>query len=93
MKAVAKELGITNRTLYRRFPFHCRQISSKYNEYRQAERQRELMQLENDIFKAVDALKKDGIYPSRRKVNALLSRPTSLVKSKGATIWRRAVAA
>jgi transcriptional regulator with XRE-family HTH domain len=68
----AQRLGINRRILYNWFPDLCKQISKNYRDYihkRSLERKKNIY---NNVEMAADELIKNGLFPSRRRLEAML---------------------
>jgi hypothetical protein len=75
MKEVARKLNTDKRSLYKHFPSLCRAISARHAKDRQAYYERLRSQPANDRRHVRTRLRASGIYPSRRRVAALVTKP------------------
>lgn len=77
-------LNVCESSLYSHFPLLCRRIAARHLEFRRrafAERKKEFL---DDVRRAALALHEEGIYPSVKKVEKLLTAPKSLRSNKAA---------
>jgi len=81
MKEVARKLNTDKRSLYKHFPSLCRAISARYAKDRQAYYEKLRSQQEKDIRHVRSKLRAGGIYPSRRRVAALVTKPAGFLDS------------
>jgi AraC-like DNA-binding protein len=72
---VASRLGYDRRLLSRRFPEHCKTLSERYLAYQKSKGQERIQQLTQEVIETTRSLYSRGIYPSRRKVEELVSIP------------------
>jgi hypothetical protein len=86
IRQIAKRLGCGERALVHHFPQECASITKRDREYRK-QRQEQRLDLVCDLVRqTVITLHTQGIYPSHRKVRAIL--PTGLMRMPEANaIW------
>ncbi|MGH9967018.1 MAG: hypothetical protein ACREBG_04185, partial [Pyrinomonadaceae bacterium] len=75
MKEVARKLNTDSRFLYKHFPSLCRAISARHAKHQQAYYEKLRSQHEKDLRRVRRKLRASGIYPSRRRVAALVTKP------------------
>jgi hypothetical protein len=81
MKEVAKIVNINKRFLYKHFADICKAIAARHAEYQRA-REEELRREKEKTFRHIsNELQALGIYPSRRRVAALMAKRSELRKS------------
>ncbi|MBC8029207.1 MAG: TniQ family protein [Pyrinomonadaceae bacterium] len=78
MKEVATRLNVDKRFLYKHFPVLCKAISARNAKHQDVYYEKLRRQYEKDIKHATSRLRSSGIYPSRRRVAALISKPEGL---------------
>lgn len=78
MKEVAMRLNINKRSLYKHFPVLCKAISARHAKHHDVFLEKQRRQCQKDIRHASSRLRSSGIYPSRRRVAALITKPTGL---------------
>ncbi len=74
MVEVSKRLGCHRRTLTRRFPQLCQQISANYLEYKKENRRQQIKEYCNKVEQTVLKLYSQGIYPSEANVCKVLDK-------------------
>lgn len=72
MKEVAERVNINKRSLYKHSSSLCRAISARHSKYQEACYQEQQNRRAIDVRQATTALQANGIYPSRRRVVALI---------------------
>jgi hypothetical protein len=75
MKEVARKLNTDSRFLYKHFPSLCKAISARHAKHQQAYYEKLRSQHEKDLRHVRSKLRASGIYPSRRRVAALVTKP------------------
>jgi len=84
MKEVAARLNINKRSLYKHSSSLCRTISARHTEYKKICCQEQQNRHAINIRHVAKALEADGIYPSRRRVAALVkNRSVSMIEWSG----------
>jgi hypothetical protein len=68
VRAIALQVGASNRTLYRWFNDLCKAVSRRFREDQRAKRKIRIGKLCAAVDDAVRQLHREGIYPSKRKV-------------------------
>ncbi len=86
MKEVARRLNTDKRFLYEHFSPLCRAISARHSKHQKACYKQQQSQHANDISQAASKLHASGIYPSRRRVAALVKRRTGLRDSMSPSV-------
>ena len=82
MKEVAQRVNINKRSLYKHSSSLCRAISARHSKYRETCYQEQQNRQAFDVRQAANALEANGLYPSRRRVAALIKeRSRSRIKS------------
>jgi hypothetical protein len=71
---VAKQLGYHRRTLTKKFPELCKQISANYLEYQKNSRTQRIKKYCLEVEQVVMTLNSQGVYPSEANVSKLLSK-------------------
>jgi len=74
MKEVARKLNTDKRSLYKHFPSFCRAISARHAKDRQVYYETLRSQQEKDIRHVRSKLRASGIYPSRRRIAAMVTK-------------------
>lgn len=88
---VAKGLGCTKRSLYYHFSDLCKKISANHAEYLRLMKKQRIKEASREVIKAVYSLKKSGFYPSRRRVEDLLTPDIILRESAYQIAWKKAL--
>jgi hypothetical protein len=78
MKEVAKRLNFNKRFLYKHFPALCKAISARRAKHQAVYNTKRQRQYQKDIRDASGRLRATGIYPSRRRVAALIIKSSGL---------------
>jgi hypothetical protein len=89
MRKVSVEIGYDHGTLYKKFPYLCRQISCRYREFLQARYKEGQNEREDEIRQACSELDKRNIYLSARSVTEHLNKPTYLGRRDVAAIIKK----
>jgi hypothetical protein len=79
MKKVATRLNINKRFLYKHFSELCKAISARHAKHQQACYEKLRSQYQKEIGLATSKLRASRIYPSRRRVAALVTKPAGLL--------------
>ncbi|MCG5104528.1 helix-turn-helix domain-containing protein [Oceanobacillus alkalisoli] len=74
MYQVAREIGHDRRVLYKKYPQQCKNISRNYSDYLKTKSQQRIKSLKVEIDYAFNSLKKENIYPSRRKIETFVNK-------------------
>lgn len=85
---IAKRLECDAVTLVRHFPDECAIITQRMQAHRTQRRTQRIARECEEVRQAVIALHTQGIYPSHRRVRALLSRPSSIRQPAVNAVWR-----
>ncbi len=85
---IAQRLGSSVATLLKHFPNECAVITQRMQDYRMQRKARRIAQLCEEVRQAVMARSTQGIYPSYRRVSALLSQPSSIRQPEVSAVWR-----
>jgi hypothetical protein len=88
MRAVAERLGYDLSFLTSRFPDECQRIKVRYKDYRDRNSQQLHAQLHREVRQVMAQLYEQDIYPSQKRVAALLSRSWFLWLPEGRSTWR-----
>lgn len=83
MYQVARRLDCDNRSLYNHFPDLCHHISSRCFEYRKESKKAEIEECRKAVREAALKLHHSGLYPSKKRVKALLDKPGCIEVNKG----------
>ena len=78
MKEVAKILNINKRFLYKHFADICKAIAARHAEYQRARQEKRRSEKEKTFRQISKELQARGIYPSRRRVAALIAKRSEL---------------
>jgi hypothetical protein len=87
---IASHLGCNAVDLLRHFPQECTVITQCMQMHRKQQKARRIAQECEEVRQAVITLHTQGIFPSYRRVMALLSQPSSMRKPELRTAWRNA---
>jgi hypothetical protein len=82
LQAVASRLKYDRRFLFKHFPDLCRAISASYGEYQKVIREQMRKQCGEEVRQVALNLYIRGIYPSRRRVAVLLTRPADIERKE-----------
>jgi hypothetical protein len=85
---IAKRLRCSTATLLKHFPNECATITQRVQDYRMQRKTRRIAQACEEVRQAVMALHTQDIYPSHRRVSALLSQPSSIRQPEVSAAWR-----
>jgi hypothetical protein len=86
MKEVATRLNINKRFLYKYFPVLCKAISARMRNSKRFTTRNYGANIRR-IKHAASRLRSSGIYPSRRRVAALISKPEDCAAAQGANLY------
>lgn len=75
MREVARRLGYPVRTIKEYFPMHCKEIASRYAEYRKQQGQLRKTHLRQRIYEAARIVHGQNLTPTYRKVGTELNTP------------------
>lgn len=81
MSSAANQIGHDKRVLYRNFPDQCKQISARYREFVVNKSNQRIETIKEEINNAFLFLTKEGVYPSRRKMEQTVNK-NGLLKEK-----------
>jgi hypothetical protein len=81
MIEVAKILKINKRFLYKHFANVCKAIAARHAEYQRARQEKRRSEKEETFRQISNELQARGIYPSRRRVAALMAKRSELRNS------------
>lgn len=87
---VAKRLRCSAATLLKHFPDECAVIKQRMQDYRMQRKAQRIVRGCDEVRQAVMTLHAQGIYPSHRRVSALLSQPSSIRQQEMQAVWRKA---
>lgn len=91
MTEVAIELRTHKRILYKHFPNLCKKISERHKKYR-IKREEMIRESKSETLVQIrKQLSRNGIYPSRRRINKLASSPLIFLRESifsGEKIWQ-----
>ena len=85
---IAERLECSVATLLKHFPDECAIITQRMQAYRTQRRAQRIARECEEARQAVLALYTQGIYPSHRRVSALLSQPSSMRQPEVSAAWR-----
>jgi len=85
---IAERLECSAATLLKHFPDECAIITQRMQAYRTQRRAQRIARECEEVRQAVITLHTQGIYPSHRRVRALLSQPNSIRQPAVSTVWR-----
>jgi hypothetical protein len=88
MIEAAEKIGVNKRTLYRNHRYYCVLISNNYKQYLEERKKRRIDNLKKDIEQAFIDLCKQGIYPSRRKMEGYIGKPGVLKERELQQYWK-----
>jgi hypothetical protein len=87
MKTVATQLNINKRSLYRHFPELCRAISARHKKHREISHHQLQSRHQKHVKQTISMLRANGIYPSRRRVAAVIDRQANRSGNKIKHSW------
>jgi DNA-binding phage protein len=87
---IAKRLGCSAMMLFRHFPDECAVITQRMQHYRVQRKAQRIAQGCEEVRQVVMMLHTQGVYPSHRRVRALLSQPSSIRQPEMQAAWRKA---
>ncbi len=90
VREVARLVGCNERLLYNHFPERCSQIADNYKQLIQSIKSRRLEEDRNTIITATIALYNNGVYPTERNVERLIS-PLTLRRKNNYSAWKDAL--
>lgn len=88
MSEVAKKIGVNKRLLYKYFPEICHEIAARNKDYLTKRKEQRINEAILKVEAAVEDLFKQGVYPSRRKVEAYLNQPAILRERVVQDSWK-----
>jgi hypothetical protein len=95
MSVVSRHLDYDASYLHRQFPDLCGAISARYKAHvqaRKAERLKEVQtEVQTEVQQIVHAIHNTGLYPSYRRVQALLSTPRQMHEQEALHAWHDAL--
>jgi hypothetical protein len=87
MKTVATQLNINKRSLYRHFPELCRAILARHKKHREISHHQLQSRHQKHVKQTISMLRANGIYPSRRRVAAVIDRQANRSGNKIKHSW------
>lgn len=87
---LAKRLRCSVATLLKHFPNECAIITQRMQDHRIQRKAQRIARGCEEIRQAILTLSTQGIYPSHRRVSALLSQPSSIRQPEMGAAWRKA---
>ncbi len=87
----AKGLECTKRSLYCHFSALCKKISANHTQYLKLVKEERINEAALNIAEAVNTIKNSGLYPSRRRIESLLSPNIVLRESAYQIAWKKAM--
>jgi hypothetical protein len=84
---IAQRLGHTHRTLLTHFPLECQLLTQQFQQYRRQRRTLREQQVCEEVRQAVITLHTQDIFPSHRRVSALLSNPNLMRMPEASAAW------
>jgi hypothetical protein len=88
MSAFASRLGYDLSYLTRLLPDECQLIKERYQAYIAAHQHQLYKRLHEEMRQSVAKLRAEGIYPSQKRVAAMLSRPWFMRLIEAREAWR-----
>ncbi len=88
MAATAEKIGVSKRMLYRNYRNLCVRISNRYKQYIEKKKTQRIIELKNKINETFKFLLKQGIYPSRRKMENSMNKPGVLKERELQIYWK-----
>jgi hypothetical protein len=88
MAEAAEKIGVNKRTLYRNHRDYCVLISNNYKQYLEERKKKRIDTLKKEVEHAFISLHKEGIYPSRRKMEGYLGKPGVLKEREVQLHWK-----
>jgi hypothetical protein len=85
--SVARQVGISARYLRKRFPAACAAITAQYQQDRARQAKQRVAHECLEVRQAMVTLHTQGIQPSKKRVQALLSDPHSLRRPESRATW------
>jgi hypothetical protein len=89
VKNVASRLEYDRRLLSRRFPVQCKILSERYLAYQKKKGQKRIEKITQEVRDITISLFSKGIYPSRRKVEELVSIPGVIKEEAIRQAWHQ----
>lgn len=87
---IAKRLGCSAVVLVWHFPNECAVITQRMQYYRTQRKAQRIARGCGEVRQAVMTLHAQGVYPSHRRVSALLSQPSSIRQPEMRAAWHKA---
>jgi hypothetical protein len=88
MNKASLNVGVNKRTLYRKFPELCKEISKRYKEHSEKLSDEKRDYVYNLVRNTVEEIASEGIYPSRRQVEARLPKNIILKDFTAKEAWK-----
>lgn len=88
MEEVSRRLGYDTRLLRRHFPSLCKAISRRYLLHIRTQASKKRDVLCNTVRQATIKLHQSGVYPSHRRIEALLPKPGEFQNKEARRTWR-----
>lgn len=87
MKRVATRLNFNKRFLYKHFPELCKAISARHKKHREISYNQVQSRHQKHVKQTTSMLRANGIYPSRRRVAALIDRHSNRSRNEIKHSW------
>ncbi|GGA77274.1 TniQ family protein [Ornithinibacillus halotolerans] len=91
LKSIAEYIGCDRRLLYLKYPEESKKIVEIYTEYLKLKKSTRQENAENELSNAIKRLESRNIYPSRRKVEAILNAPYLIKERDIALKWKKLI--
>jgi hypothetical protein len=89
LRAVALQAGYDPSHLHHHFPGLCRAIAARYKAYVRDGRVKRIQRLQAAVRQATTAQHSQGVYPSYRRVMALLDKPSQMHEPQAVIAWHQ----
>ena len=87
LQQIARRVEISARTLARHFPRECALATAQYQAHRRKMAEQHIADMREEIQEVILTLHKQGITPSRTRVDALLSNPNIMFTQAARDAW------
>lgn len=89
LSSVANQIGCDRRLLYLLFPHECKLLASKYSSYTKELSKKRLESIEQKFVEVTEYFISYKVYPSRRRVEALLDNNYLIKEDAVANLWNQ----
>jgi hypothetical protein len=93
LRAVARQIGYDPSHLHKHFPGLCKAVAARYKAHVREGRVKRIQKLHADVRQATIARHHQGVYPSYRRVKALLDKPRQMHEPEAVTAWHQTLLA